>query len=357
MSDLSITPHAPRIASGDLPGTGGQIGPSVQDFIVDEVPAYAAGGEGEHLYLRVRKTGLTTGECIDLIARASGVREREIGSAGMKDKQAVTSQWLSLPARGLTDPKTWSLPESIEILEVTRHGNKLRTGHLSANRFCIRVIDTEPNALGNAEAIAERLRTAGLYNYFGAQRFGRGGGNLQTALHWLAGNPNRASRFHKKLYPSVIQSEIFNRYLSERVALGPQQLIAGEVVRLGTGHSLFCVQDTAVEQPRYAAGELHLTGPLVGPKMKRAEGDAAELEQRLQEQVGLTEQLLQALGEFAPGTRRDLLVFPADLRVTAEGEHALRFEFTLPPGSYATQLIAEFTRAELKRNADAGSPR
>jgi tRNA pseudouridine13 synthase len=327
-----------------LPGTGGRIGPEPEDFVVEEVPAYEPSGEGEHLYLLVQKRQLTTPECVDHLARASGVNSREIGYAGMKDKHAVTTQWISLPARGVTDPASWQLPPSIRILKVSKHNNKLRTGHLQKNGFRIRVVEANSSALPHAQAIAAQLREHGLFNYFGAQRFGRGGNNLASALHWLRTNPNRSSRFHRKLYPSVIQSEVFNRYLGARHQLGFAKLIPGEIVRLGTGHSVFCVQDVNAEQPRYDAGELHLTGPIVGPKTKQAEGAALELEQRTIEEVGLSADDLMRLSDFAPGARRDLLVRPERLVVESDSTGALVLSFALPPGSYATELVREFTR-------------
>jgi tRNA pseudouridine13 synthase len=345
------------IASADLPGTGGRIGPEPEDFVVDEVPAYEPSGEGEHLYLLVQKRQLTTPECVDHLARASGVNSREIGYAGMKDKHAVTTQWISLPARGVADPARWQLPASIRILKVSKHNNKLRTGHLQKNKFRIRVVEGNTSALPNAQAIALQLNQHGLFNYFGAQRFGRGGSNLASALHWLRTNPGRSSRFHRKLYPSVIQSEVFNRYLGARHQLGLAQLIPGEIVRLGTGHSVFCVQDVHAEQPRFAAGELHLTGPIVGPKAKQAEGSALELEQQVIDEVGLSVEDLARLADFAPGSRRDLIVVPEQLAVEADATGALVLSFALSPGSYATQLIQEFTRHTAAHEAKPDGPR
>ncbi|HEX2879967.1 MAG TPA: tRNA pseudouridine(13) synthase TruD [Polyangiaceae bacterium] len=332
------------LASADLVGTGGRIGPEPEDFVVEEVPAYEPSGEGEHLYLFVQKRQLTTPECVDHLARASGVHSREIGYAGLKDKHAVTTQWISLPARGVTDPASWQLPSSIRLLKASKHNNKLRTGHLQKNKFRIRIVEGNSNAQPLAQAIATHLDQHGLFNYFGAQRFGRGGNNLASALHWLRTNPGRSSRFHRKLYPSVIQSEVFNRFLNARQQLGFQKLMLGEVVRLGTGHSVFCVQDLAAEQPRYESGELHLTGPIVGPKTKQAEGAALELEQRTIEEVGLSADDLTRLSDFAPGARRDLLVRPEQLVVESDSTGALVLSFALPPGSYATELVREFTR-------------
>jgi tRNA pseudouridine13 synthase len=148
-----------------------------------------------------------------------------------------------------------------------------------------------------------------------------------------------------KLYPSVIQSEIFNRYATKRIALGQDQLIAGEIVRLeGTG-SMFCVEDREKELPRLTAGDLHLTGPIVGPRARQAAGEALALEAAVQADLGLTQGDLAALGHAAPGSRRDLLIRIPDLDVARGEQGSLLLTFTLPAGSYATQLIREFTRS------------
>src|SRR5262249_43071472 len=154
-------------------------------FRVDEIPAYAASGSGEHLYVRVQKRELTTPELVRRLARAAGVDARDVGYAGLKDKHAVTSQWLSFPAQA-APPEGWELPPGVELLEVSRHGNKLRTGHLAGNRFSIALVGGGAGAAERARAIADALLARGLPNYFGAQRFGRGGANLELARSWLA---------------------------------------------------------------------------------------------------------------------------------------------------------------------------
>lgn len=143
----AITPHAPLISTTDLPAPGGRIGPSPEDFCVDEVPLYEPSGAGAHFYVRLRKRGLATPEAITLLAQAASVESHEIGSAGMKDKHAVTTQWLSVPADRAKPPEAWSLPDGLQILAVSRHNNKLRTGHLRGNSFCIRLVDVAPDAV------------------------------------------------------------------------------------------------------------------------------------------------------------------------------------------------------------------
>lgn len=341
MSD--VRPHEPPPLA-ELPPAGGAIGPDPADFVVDEVPLYPLSGSGEHLWVRIQKTNMTTSDAIEAIARAAGVQARDVGSAGMKDKHAVTTQWLSLASAA--DPTRLSLPERLVVLEHSRHENKLRTGQLRGNRFRIRLTGIAPDGIARARAIADALRERGLPNYFGAQRFGRGGENLARALEWCQrGAPMRGkrARFQAKLYASVIQSEIFNRYLSARSALGLERVIDGEVVRLEGSGSLFVVEEPAREQPRLAAGDLHLTGPLPGPKLRPARGAALELELRIASELGLDDAMLAALARHAPGTRRDLVVVPEGLELGELGASELELAFFLPAGAYATELVRRFT--------------
>ncbi len=344
----TISLHNPPVAYPELPPTGGKVGPDPEDFLVDEVPAYAASGKGEHQYVQVQKRLLTTPELVRRIGKACGVNERDVGYAGMKDKYAVTTQWLSLATKTPITPEL-PLGEGVQILVVTRHDNKLRTGHLLGNRFTITLSGVTDDALERAEKIAERLRTTGLPNYFGAQRFGHAGRNLPDALSWLRRGGRGRNRFEQKLFPSVVQSELFNRYLSARLALGSEKLISGEVVRLEGAGAMFRVDDLEKEQPRFAARDLHLTGPMLGPKMRPADADALALEQRLTAELGLDEAMQGALGREAPGTRRDLFAPLPDLRIEAvtrasrDSEPALRLSFTLPAGGYATEVLRQLT--------------
>ncbi len=342
---------------GELPTIEATIGPAPEDFVVDEVPLYPHSGSGEHLYVRIEKRSYTTPAMLRAVTRAAGVNERDVGYAGLKDKHAVTRQWLSLPSKG-RPPDEWQLPEGISVVEHTRHSNKLRTGHLLGNRFRITLVTQDAGALEKATAIAERLRTLGLYNYFGGQRFGRRGDGLRQALVWLreGAKLHGMPRFLSKLYPSVIQAEVFNRYFSARRALGLDQLILGEVVRLDNAGAMFAVEDVAREQPRLTSGDVHLTGPIFGPKARATSADAAALELTQIETLGLDAEAREKLAHLAPGTRRDLIakVENLELRWTAVGR--LELEFSLPSGSYATELIRQFTRGPfLIDEADRGS--
>jgi len=345
---VSLTPHELPLWTSDLPPVGGAIGPDLEDFVVDELPAYEPSGTGDHWYVRLEKRGLNTRDAALAVARATKIPERDIGYAGMKDRHGVTTQWLSVPARAPA-PETWELPENVKLVAVSRHTNKLRTGHLRANRFEIALVDTAPDGAERARALFERLAQRGHVNYFGSQRFGRDGRNVADAVAWLSGRtplPRGRERFLSKLYTSALQSEFFNRYATRRVTAGLDRLLAGEVVRLQGAGASFVVEDVLREQPRFAARDLCLTGPMPGPKMRAATAEAAALEAEVLGELELTAAALTELGRHAPGTRRDLLVVPEAWAVREDRPlNRLRLEFVLPAGSYATVLVRELTRA------------
>ncbi|MFL5271514.1 MAG: tRNA pseudouridine(13) synthase TruD, partial [Anaeromyxobacteraceae bacterium] len=181
--------------TADLPGSGGHVKASPEDFRVDELPSYAPAGAGAHLYLHVEKRGLTTRDVVRSLARALGVQDRDVGAAGLKDKAAVTTQWLSFPVARDPDPALLA-GDGFRVLTASRHGNKLRAGHLRGNRFTIAVREGDvERARGCAAALAAR----GLANFYGAQRFGAAGRNADVGRALLLGRlddpeARRASR-------------------------------------------------------------------------------------------------------------------------------------------------------------------
>lgn len=332
----------PPILSAHLPAPGGFVPDTCESFVVDEIPLYAPSGQGEHTYLRIRKTRWTTPAAIEAIARAARANKRDIGYAGMKDKFAVTSQWISLPPRSLVPE---SLPAGIEILEVARHNNKLRVGHNAGNRFTLYFRNEDAGAAERYQQVADFLGSARLPNFFGPQRFGRDGGNLEEAVRFLreAAGGNRRDHQERKLLASVVQSEIFNRYAQLRLDLA-EPLLVGEVVRLSRSRAMFVVEDLPTELARFESGEIVRTGPLIGPKLMPAGGRILELEKSATASLGLDPADFDALGENAPGTRRDLELSLTDFEFEILDSCRFRVSFSLPSGSYATQVAREFTR-------------
>ena len=140
---MRILNPLPRRFLTEAEGIGGRIKVRPEDFLVNELPLYEPCGRGEHLYLQVQKTGVAHGELISKIQRHFGVSEGAIGFAGMKDKVAITGQTISVHL--LADPPSVDLDdERIQVVEATRHTNKLRRGHLAGNRFSVRMREVDP---------------------------------------------------------------------------------------------------------------------------------------------------------------------------------------------------------------------
>lgn len=347
MTDLPDTiaaPEPPALLPSSWERIDASIGSANADFRVDEIPLYEHSGEGEHLFLLVEKEGLNTQDVVRELAAHAGVSARDIGYAGMKDRYAVTTQWFSVTTRD--DPTQWTWQEGVRLLDHTRHGNKLRTGHLQGNRFRIRLLGLDDPSLLTPRV--ESLRASGVLNGFDAQRFGRGGHNLEDALRW-ARRGGRVSHFKKKLYASVLQSQVFNHVLRTRAEQDLLRVVHGDVLRLEGSQSVFVSEDPVVDEERRARNDVHLTGPIFGPRSRAAEGEALAIEQAAIRALGLEEDALSRIARSGRGTRRDLLIGIADLTLRIEDAHAATLEFSLPAGAYATNVI----RHVLRRDWDA----
>lgn len=339
-----------ELLTAELPGVGGRCAGG-KDFVVEEIPAYLPSGAGEHVYAWIEKRGLNTAQAIDRLARHLGCDKREVGSAGLKDRHAVTRQWLSLPRVDVERLAAYR-DDELEVLSVGRHGNKLRTGHLRGNRFqvVLRGIDSA-TALERAQTIFARLTREGVPNYFGEQRFGREGDNALRAWEALT-KGTRLPRDHRlrRLLISSLQSAIFNELLQRRLREGTLlQMLDGDVLQRRESGGLFVSEDREVDQARLEQGELVPTGPLCGPRMTRPrEGSAARLlEDELLDGLGVPDpEVFSVFGRLARGGRRPLTILPADARVSlaSEGDPALELHFSLPAGCYATVLLRELTK-------------
>jgi tRNA pseudouridine13 synthase len=335
------------LVTADLPGSGGTVRATPEDFRVDEVPAYLPAGAGPHLYLRVEKRGRTTRDVVRVLCRALGVPERDAGFAGMKDREAVTTQWLSFPVARDPDPAALAGP-GLRILEASRHGNKLRTGHVRANVFSIAVRGGDA---ARARAGAAALAARGLPNFFGPQRFGTEGKNAEVGRALLLGpetpEVRRAARdrFLRRLSLSAYQALLFNRWLAERMADGLfTAALRGDVMKkLDTG-GLFDCADPAVDGARVAAFEISPAGPMFGHKLRAAGHDALAREERLLAAEGIRLADFARGGGEAEGTRR-----AARLRAAveiADEADGYRARFELPKGSYATVVLRELVKGD-----------
>lgn len=337
---ISRLPHI----TTDQPGVGGEIKAVPEHFEVEEMLPYAASGEGEHLYVTLRRKGWNTTDVAAALAEPFGLKARDIGWGGRKDKQAITTQTFSLPMPlgndlAVAEAQLAQLP--FDILAVQRHGNKIRTGHVAANRFRIVLSGVGPEALAPADAIADRLRQRGLPNFYGEQRFGIGMGNLDRAMA-LIRRQRPARGAQETFWVSVLQSALFNVWLSERMARGDYAtILQGDVAQKTDTGGLFTVDDPAEAADRFARRAIVYTGPIYGHKMMPAAEPAAAFEARVLTDYGLTRELFKRLR--APGSRRRAILHLDDLHIAPDPD-GLRLTFTLPPGAYATIVLREFTR-------------
>jgi len=344
--------------TADLPGLPGRLRTIDDDFLVDELPAYELSGVGEHLYLRFEKRGLTTHEAVRRLCRALDVDPRGAGTAGLKDRHAVTRQWMSVPCRD--DARAQAIGETVEgvrVLTITRHGNKLRTGHLRGNRFVLRLRDVPEGREAEAGTLLARLAHEGVPNYYGEQRFGRDAQNAADARRFIVdGERPPRDPFRRKLLVSALQSELFNEVLAARVADGLlARAVDGDLLRKEDSGGLFTTDDQADAEARVAAFEVSATGPMFGARMRWPEREARAREERVLHEAGLTEAHLERFARDGEGTRRPLRIRPTDVEaeVAAPGEVVLRF--TLPKGAYATVLVREITKAEPESAATSGA--
>jgi tRNA pseudouridine13 synthase len=312
--------------------TGGVLKAEPDDFFVEEIPLYPAAGSGEFLFVEVEKRDVSAEELVRSLSRRLDVPRLDIGVAGMKDRRAVTRQRVSLPAR--CEERLRRLRAELErkseasdthgpgitILGWERHPHKLRTGHLGGNRFAIRLRRTRPDALEIARAVAAELGPSGYPNYFGDQRFGREQETLELGRALLAG-----AKTPRDIPPA-------RRKFLLRLALSAV-------------HGLFVTDDVPREQARLEGGEVSLTGPLFGPKMKPPSDMAAQIETAVLTASGFTADTFSQFAKLTSGSRRPLGIVPTEFSVAPDDSaEGLIFRFVLPPGAYATTVLREFIK-------------
>jgi tRNA pseudouridine13 synthase len=339
------------LLTADLPGIGGRIRERPEDFEVEEIPAYPAGGSGDFLYLWVEKKGMGAEYFLQQVARRLQIRPGDIGLAGLKDRWAVTRQMISVPRQ--CESQLPALEgDGIRVLSVDRHTNKLRSGHLKGNRFRIAIRDPDIDAIKSLDTILERLRVLGVPNYYGPQRFGRGGETARMGLTLLRRERLHLKPFLRKLALSAVQSLLFNNYLARRLSDGLlHRILPGDVLSKRTTGGLFVALDQGTEQQRFDAGETVPTGPIFGRKMMPAAALACEREAAVLADAKIEPQAFQGFGKLLQGTRRHTLVFPEQL-TWEQDQGVVRLDFVLPAGAYATVLLGEVMKGS-SLDADA----
>jgi tRNA pseudouridine13 synthase len=370
--------------TAEVPGIGGKVKSRPEDFVVEEMPLYPPSGEGTHLYFRIEKTGLSTMRAVQDIARALGRPARDIGYAGLKDADAVTTQMLSVEHLDPQVVAKLELPR-MRVVDVSRHTNKLRLGHLAGNRFTLKIRETDVAQVESVRTMMEALSRRGVPNYFGPQRFGMRGdtweigrallredydevvacllgrvkpgdygdvrkardlfdqGKLEGAANaWpypfvsekrvcrmlikTKGNTRKAVRavdMHmQRFYISSYQSYLFNQIAAQRVST-LDRLLPGDLAWRHPQGAVFHVEDVAREQPRCDAFEVSPTGPLFGYRMSRPDGEPGAMEESLIAGEGINPEEWREAGRHrVKGARRPLRFQPHEVKVDAGQDNA-----------------------------------
>ncbi len=323
------------------PTVRGSIKTTPEDFVVEEVLSFEPTGTGEHAFVYVEKWGENTDYVARQLARFTGTKARDIGFAGLKDRHGRTRQWFSVQLPGKEDPhwQEWQ-GEQFKVLAHTRNDRKLRRGAIKENRFSVTIQDLDQPAetlLPRIEAIA----ATGVPNYFGPQRFGRDGDNVERALDLFRNTSTRINPNLRGIYLSAARSEIFNHILSERVFDGVWNLgIAGDVYMFSDSKSHFEADFDAQDiKDRIDLMVIHPSGPLIGDKPSVATLKAAEIETRILTRFSEIHEGLKA--ERIESLRRPFRLVPEQLIADILDNGSLQLQFNIPAGTYATTLLRE----------------
>ena len=325
--------------SDSVPGIGGVLRTEPEDFIVQELPAYEPSGEGEHLIIEITKRQITTQAIAGELARLLECPLDAVGFAGMKDRQAVTTQRFSVPADAAVD-KLQECSAQVRILGL--HRNKIRKGHLLGNRFRIRVRQAHPDWKSRCQEIGSLLASRGFPNFYGPQRFGREGGNAAIGEKALKTGKLFGPKWRRWLMISALQSQLFNEYLCQRIADGLfSTALSGDVFGHLPRGGVFVSTAPEEEQPRLDSFEISPMGPIYGYKMMKAKDRALRREEDLLAARGIDLESFRALK--AEGSRRRIRLRPENFYLETQDGDPL-FCVDLPAGTYATVFLNEFMK-------------
>ncbi|WP_294964979.1 tRNA pseudouridine(13) synthase TruD [Sulfurimonas sp.] len=314
--------------SGDL---GFKFYQTPTDFVVDEIASTEFKGKGNYLILHIKKIELTTWDMIAIFAEYMAVPAQKIGYAGLKDKHATTTQYISVDASYEKLLKKF-YHKQIKILSTIRHSHSIRMGDLAGNRFSINLHFVDNIDAGKIEKVARKIAKDGLPNYFGYQRFGRDSESIKQAKEMIQGELFIEDNKIKKFLVSIYQSTFFNDWLRERVMLTLDndetkfKLLEGDVYQSADGK---LSTPKIMPKNEYESKKLVPTGLLCGRDVFRARLDAREVEKEYDDEF------LQD-----KGYRRDAVIYPKDIECNyVKKQTFLNISFSLPKGSYATVFL------------------
>jgi len=335
------------------PQAEGLIRSCPEDFVVEEIPRVKPEGEGSHLWLWVEKRSANTDWVAKELARVTDCVPRDVGYAGLKDRHAITRQWFSLPLTTTTlENLAGASIEGVKILASQQHTRKLKRGTLNGNHFHLKIRQFKGDE-NETSLRLEQIRAMGVPNYFGPQRFGHRGQNVEQGFQSLQKRA-RLPRNKRSIYLSAIRSFLFNQVLAERVRRGDwHTVIDGELAMLDGTQSIFpCEKPDADIEERVKRLDIHPTGPMPGENGTQPTGSAAAMEQAVLQHWPLLIKVLQT--QRVQASRRALRLCPAGLEWSFE-DGGLNLVFTLPPGTYATTVLREilvFADADRSRDSE-----
>ncbi len=342
-----VTDQREPFLTAMIPGIGGRIRTTPEDFQVEERPLYLPCGEGEHLYVKITKRGLSTPDLVRRLSSALGVKAQAVGVAGLKDARAVTTQMVSL--QGVNPDHLARLKPDEQILAVEilgRHRNRLRTGHHAGNRFRLVIREAAGQAAESVPAVLDQLVRRGVPNYFGPQRQGKEGDNYQIGAA-LLNDPRRRghmSRAKRMWYLNSYQSFLFNRIVARRIDR-IDRLFVGDWAMKSENGACFQVEDAEKEQLRADRFEISPTGILFGSRVSWAGGEPGQIEDAVIMEAGTTREALVAAAKACGfrGERRALRIQLTELDWSLD-DSTLTLSFALPPGAYATSVVRELMK-------------
>jgi len=331
----------------DLPAVGGKVKARWEDFVVEEIPSLPPTGEGPYLRILVEKRGWDMETLIRHLAARLEIAETQVGYAGLKDKQAVTRQWMSVPIEcqaRLGDVECGSA----RLLESTPDSAFLRPGDLLGNRFVIRLRGAPADSLEVARAGLEQLSRDGLANVHGNQRFGKDLHAVETGRAVVLGERDVSglSRLKRRFVISAFQSFLFNAYALARIERGLlRRVLTGDVLRDVPSETLILAgarwRAIDVDGKRLA-----VTGPVYGRGLMWGEGRVRELELDVLSGYGISPGAFDEFQAIGWGSRRNLLVFPEECSVQGDPD-GIVLSFRLPKGCFATIVLRELVKREL----------
>lgn len=337
------------LSTYSLSGIGGELKADLEDFEVTERPSYQPCGEGEHLFVWLRKKGISGQELKKHIAEKLSLPPNEIGMAGIKDAEAVTYQYISVPKR-FSDRIEDISTSQVEVLHANLHTNKLHTGHLQGNSFKVVLSNVKRLDSGLIEEICAQISEKGLLNFYGPQRFLNDGKMADLGFKMLSfaaeGRSIRIKdKWRRKFAISAAQSWVYNKYLLERIGrYGVEKVLHGDVLKKRDSGGLFIEEDILEAANRFNNKEVVHTGPIFGRKCFKADGESLELEKEILQLKGIDDSVYSQFGKLILGARRNNIVYPENLSFELCKDNRVEFSFYLPAGSYATVLMAEFIK-------------